>query len=319
LTTAADRLGAAMLLLLAGVSLAAAQEPAAPRITLAPRFAPGQSLRYQTEFRTISEARVSGALENPQGPSQVETSFAATVRLDVSALPQNSPPCEGCVRIRVTYEKVTAASRADVESPELAENEEQLKRLEGRFLEFTLLSDGRIREMPAAEGMLPAEQRNAEEWAAQLVTGSGASAEGVVPGQKWATERAVTPAPLEGVVWRAESTYLRNEPCRADAPAETCAVILTQFEIVQRETKDDPTPEEFKRRGLRTAGTIGGSGESLAYVSLATGWAVSVTQQAAEHTDLRVTAVDGSAPVRYTGRIRRQGSLTLLPAAAGPK
>jgi hypothetical protein len=235
--------------------------------------------------------------------------------------------CPGCSRIRATYEKVVATTKADVQSPELAENEAQLKRLEGRSLEFTLSPDGKVSDLISPEDFLPAERKALEDSLAQLAWSPGAPAEGVAPGQKWITERPITPAPLLGLVWRSESTYLRNEPCQASAPAaglvqaatgETCAVILTQFDIAQRPAGSDPTPPEFRARALRTAGKLAGSGDSLVYVSLRTGWVVSVTEQATEETDLTVTAVEDNSQTRYAGRVRRQSSMTLLPAPARP-
>jgi hypothetical protein len=297
------------------------------RVVLAPRFSPGQVLRYQTEFRITSETRVSGAVESPQGPTQIEVSLGTTVRMEVLKPPASAPLCPDCSRIRATYEKVVATSKADVQSPELAENEAQLKRLEGRSLEFTLSPDGKVSDLMGPEDFLPAEKKALEGSLAQLAWSPGAPAEGVVPGQKWTTERPITPAPLLGLVWRSESTYLRNEPCHASAPTagpapaaagETCAVILTQFDIAQRPAGSDPTPPEFRARALRTEGKLAGSGDSLVYVSLRTGWVVSVTEQATEETDLTVTAVEDNSQTRYAGRVRRQSSMTLLPAPARP-
>lgn len=295
-----------------------AQQP--QRVNLIPRFLPGQVLRYQMEFRTDSEAQVAGAVENPQAPSHVENTVGAEVRLEVLTPDAAAQSCEGCVRVRFTYDKVTVATKADVPSPELAESEAQLKGLEGRSFEFTMAPDGKVRAVSGPGELSLSDKKTVEEWLVQLA-GSGIPAGGVLPGEKWTAERPV-PAPLRGVLWRSESTYLRDEPCRTqpagEAPtsAEMCAVILVRFEITQREVGSDATPEEYRLRGLRTAGKLGGSGESLAYISLASGWVISVTQQATEETDLTVTGADDNSRVRYTGRIRRQSSMTLLPPSA---
>jgi hypothetical protein len=304
---------------------AAAQAPPPARVVLAPRFSPGQVLRYQTEFRVASETHVTGAVESPQGPTQIEVSLGTTVRMEVLNPPLAPPLCPRCSRIRVTYEKVAATTMADVRTPELGEREAQLKRLEGRSLEFTLAPDGKVTDLAGPEeDFLPADKKTLEDSLAQLSWSPGAPPEGVVPGQKWTTERAITPAPLLGLVWRSESTFLRVESCQATAPAagpipaaagETCAVILTQFSITQRPAGSDATPPEFRARALRTAGKLAGSGDSLVYVSLKTGWVVSVTEQASEETDLIVTAVEDNSQTRYASRVRRQSSMTLLPAA----
>ncbi len=99
---------------------------------------------------------------------------------------------------------------------------------------------------------------------------------------------------------------------------ETCAVILTRYEITQPHPPRDATPEDYRKRGLRTAGRWTGSGESLSYVSLRTGWVVSVTQSGTEEMDLTVSTADGSSGVRYAGRVRSQSQVTLLSEAAAP-
>lgn len=298
--------------------------PAPQPVQLAPRFTPGTVLRYQTEFRTTTEGHRSGLVEDPQAPSKLELTWGAVVRLE--ALPAASSAAGGRMRLRTTYEKSAATARSDTFDPEGAAIEEQYRRLEGRTIEFTVDAQWNVSEvegLPQAPAGEPAATA-AREWLGQLTAGSSLPQGGIVPGQKWSSEQPAASAPLAGLVWRTESTYVRDERCRPIESAstggagdslagETCAVILTQFEVTRSRALRDSTPEDYRRRGLRTSGKWDGSGESLTYVSLRTGWVVSITQSATEEMDVTVSTADGESGMRYAGRVRSQSQISLLP------
>jgi hypothetical protein len=128
--------------------------------------------------------------------------------------------------------------------------------------------------------------------------------------------------PLAGLVWRSNSTYVRNESCRpADVPAsadagELCAVILTRQSVDPRKQLRDPTPEDYRRNGLHTSGSWTGSGESLSYVSLQTRLVVSVTQDSSQQIDFAVTNPTGQS-IRYAGKIETHSRVALLPPSDG--
>ncbi len=299
------------------------------RIVLAPRFVPGSVVRYQMEVRTTTEGHRTGLVEDPQAPSQLELTWVAVARMEVLSVEQDAaghPP--GRIRFRTTYEKSQATSRSDTYDPAAAGMEAQYRQLEGRTIQFTLDASGKVTDVEGLKEVAPDEKAAgaAREWLSQLAVGASLPKEGIVPGQKWTSQQPSASAPLAGIVWRTESTYLRDEKCRptdlaGDIPVadlyayETCAVILTRFAIAQPHAPRDPTPEEYRKNGLRTAGRWAGSGESLSYVSLRTGQLVSVTQSGAEEMDLRVSTADGNSAVRYAGRVRSQSQLTLLPDA----
>ncbi len=310
----------------------------AQRVRLVPQFVPGRVFRYQMDFRTTTESRRTGLVEDPQAASQLEISWGGTVRVEVLGAEPGSPPSgagASGARLRTTYEKVLATARSDSYDPEAAAMAEQYRKLEGHSITFTLGADGKVSEIKGLDDIVadPRAAEAARNWLAQLAVGASAPGEGIVPGQKWSSELPGTSAPIAGLFWRTESTYLRDERCRTltDAGAsatgrtppgssllETCAVILTRFEIVQPHPPRDPTPEDYRRRGLRTAGKWSGSGESLSYVSLRTGWVVSITQSGTEEMDVTVSTADGESSVRYAGRVRSQSQITLLPESSAP-
>ncbi len=296
------------------------------RVQLAPRFVPGTVLRYQIEFRTTTEGHRTGLVEDPQAPSTLELTWGAVVRIEVLPAASDAAGAGGRTRLRTTYEKSAATARSDTFDPEGAAMQEQYRKLEGRTIEFAVDAQGNVSDVKGPQ-QVPADEQAASaarEWLGRLTAGASLPQGGIVPGQKWSSEQPSVSAPLAGLVWRTESTYLRDERCRpfegpgapaaGDSPAgQMCAVILTRFEVKQPHALRDPTPEDYRRRGLRTAGKWGGSGESLSYVSLHTGWVVSITQSSTEEMNVTVSTTDGESGVRYAGRVLSQSQITLLP------
>jgi len=305
---------------------APATSPAASqRVRLAPQFVPGQTFRYQLEYRTTTETRRTGLVQDPQAPAQLEITWSALVRLEV--LPAE-PPAPGSVRLRATYEKSSATARSDIHDPEGASLAAQYSKLQGHSMECARTADGKVSNFRGLQDLgLPRFDRGdpkavaaVQDWLSQISSGVGGLAREVAPGESWSSEQPAAGSPLLGLVWRTESTYLRNEPCRPAVPLdpEQCAVILTKLEMSQSRAVRDPTPDDYRARGLRTAGTWSGSGESLTYVSLRTGWVVSSTQSGSEEMDVNVSSTVDETSVRYAGRVRSQSQLSLLPQAAPP-
>jgi hypothetical protein len=292
------------------------------RVSLSPRFVPGQTFRYEMEFQTTSANSRSGLAADPEGPSKLVITWDATIRLDVLPAGANPP---GSFRIRTTYEKSMASVRSDTLAPGAEAIQDEYHKLEGKVVEFTLDARGKVVSVSGLENVVGGEKASqaAREWIAQLAAGPGAPATGVTIGQRWESTQPATSLPVAGMVWQTVSEYARNEPCRPpdplvpaaannSAPAETCAVILTQLDLVQPKRVRDPTPPEYRKNGVRTSGKWTGSGESLTYVSLKTGFVVSVTQTASEEMDVRFTTPQNDS-LHYSGTILSRSQVALLP------
>lgn len=309
----------------------------APRIDLRPRLVPGEVLRYQVQLQTITDTKRTGAISDPQGPSRLIVTWDATLKLEVlgealpgalfeadssaagpkrSTLGRNSPAVP--MRMRTTYERSTASVSSDSPDPTAEDIEQKYRRLEGQVIEFTVGVDGRVSDVRGLEGMIDDDQvrRAAEEWMEQ-VSGPAVAPQGVTLGQTWNSARPANSMPLAGVISRSNSSYLRNEPCRpaepgADSsPEDLCAVILTRQSVLPQKRLRDPTPEDYRRNGLRTSGHWTGSGQSLSYISLRTHSAVSVTQDSAQQIDFTVTNTSGKS-IHYGGTIETHSRVELL-------
>ena len=243
--------------------------------------------------------------------ASVATSMAAS-----AAAPLAAP-----LRIRTTYEHSAASVKSDSPDPQSDEIEKRYAQLEGQAIEFTIGTDGHVSDVHGLDNVFENDQvrQAAEQWMLQV--SAPVAPGGVTIGQSWNSAQPAVSMPLAEMLWRSTSTYTRDESCRpADSgptsSTESCAVILTRQSIQPRKQLHDPTPDEYRRNGLHTAGTWTGTGESLSYVSLETHVAVSVTQDSSQQIDFTVTNADG-ASIRYAGAIETHSRVELLPPDGG--
>jgi hypothetical protein len=299
----------------------------APRVSLSPRFSPGQSFRYAMEFETTTATSRSGLATDPEGSSKLVITWDATISLEVLPADASSP---GNIKLRTKYEKSTAQVTSDTFDPVAAATQEQYQKLQGKVVEFTLDANGKVVLVAGLTEILDGEKavQAAREWIAQLDAGSGAPAGGVSVGQKWSSDQPASSLPVAGMIWRTESEYLRNEACHPPNPeapiappgaestanlegAETCAVILTHLNLIRPKSVKDPTPEDYRKNGMQSAGKWDGSAESLSYISLRTGLAVSVTQTGTEKMDVTLTTGKNTS-LRYAGSVLSRSQVALV-------
>ena len=288
------------------------------------------------EIETTTNTARSGIASDPQGPSSVLVDWDATVRVEV--LPAD-PGAPGGVRLRTTYEKSEASVRSDTFDPAAAQTEEQYHKLEGKVIEFTLDSGRRVKSVEGIEGMVDSEKaaQLARDWIAQISASAGAPPGGVSVGQTWSSEEPADSLPIGGLMWRTDSEYLRNESCHPPNPdvpaapdtlaathsdtnstaAKDCAVILANLSLV-RSKGGRETPMGLRKDGIQTAGKWSGSGQSLLYVSLATGMVVSVTQTGTQEMNVTLTS-NRNTSMRYSGTISSRSQVALVAGDARAK
>jgi hypothetical protein len=305
------------------------------RVRLTPRFSAGQVLRYQIEVRNVSKGRTTGPIRDPEAASQLKETTTVVIRLDVLSVdPQPAGHDLLKVHLRATYEHSSATNESDAYDEQADAIVEQFRKLEGQSMEFTLDSDGRISDLHGPGNILqdPSAIASARGWLSNISPGAGFPKKGIAIGEKWHSEEPLAGAPLRGTVWRADSTYLRNEPCHAEGVAgepdgaksaprvasntgEICAVVLTQFKILQMNPRGDLTPPDYVHNGLRTSGSWTGSGDSLNSISLRTGLVVSVTQTSEQFMNFTVSSSSSPSRMDYVGEVKSQSQIALLPSA----
>lgn len=298
------------------------------RLRLVPHYFQGETLRYRYDLRTETTSQSSGPIVNPESSHSLKLSVNALVRLDVLRIEVEPGAVAPRVRLRATYEKSAVDAQTDAFDPGRQELEDQYRKLEGRSIEFTLQPGGSVSDITGLEEFLPNEAaaNSVRNWLARLTHGAELPRGGIALGQNWSAERPVEAAPLTGLAWKSESTYLRNEACQPGASSaslaiapigavETCAIILTRFHIDAHHVPRDPTPADYRRNGLRTFGKWTGTGESLTAISLRTGLVVSVTQTGTEDMDVTIASATATTRMRYSGKIKTQSQINLVPAA----
>ena len=308
---------------LIAISLAASSK----RVHFTPQYVPGATLRYQIESRTTTIGRTTTPIVNPEGGTQSTLLVHLLVRLDVLSAPSGAGP--GTARLRATYEKSSAEAQSDAFDPAQPSIPDQYAHLERQSVEFTIVPGGQVVDVKGFEDVGPDRSvaQSALSWLAGLSVTGGFPAGGAEIGEKWKRERPVEGAPLAGLAWRVESTYLRDELCSppvgpngsarqsARAP-ESCAVILSRFEIPRAgSSRSDATPEDYRRNGLRVSGSWTGSGESLNYVSISTGLLVRSTETSDQQMDYKISSAATGSGVERKAQVHSQSEISLVPAS----
>jgi hypothetical protein len=312
---------------------------AVQRLHLNPKFTVGQVLRYQISTRTTTTSNTTTPIVNAEGASQLKQTLLMQLRIDVLAVQPSADGAIGTVRLRATYEKASATSESDAYDPGAITRVDQFNKLEGRAVEFTIDSDGKLSRVAGLDDLLanPVASSTVRSSMSGLSPGALFPKEGIVIGQKWTNEQPLENTPLAGLIRRTESTYLRdesvltpyasdvipsasatNDPGIAKPNATTgntaCAVIVTKFEILHRgPAHGDSTPPDYVHNGLRTSGTWTGSGESLDSISLATGFVIRSTQTATQSMDFEIVSPSTGSKIHYVGQVETQSEITLLP------
>jgi hypothetical protein len=308
---------------------------AAERVHLNPKFRPGDTVYYRIEMHTISTGKTTTPIVNPEGGTKFAENVDLLVRLDVlSATPESADPARAHarrqdagtpVRMRVTYVHARADSQSDAPEFDTPSPSKQYDHLQGRSFEFTLEPGGTPTDFEGLADIFPNSSNEAPalSWIKSLSSARGLPRKGIAIGQKWTSEKPLAGAPLTGLVWRAESTYLRDEPCASSAPpaggthhpAGRCAVILTRFQIMQHGSPhSDETPLDYVRHGLRTSGVWTGSGESLDSIALGTGLLANSTQTSTQHVDFDITSAANGEKIHRVGKVQTQTIITRVAA-----
>jgi len=321
--------------------------PADKHVHLLPHFTHGSTLRYTIETRTSSTEHTTTPILNPEGASQYKQSTSLIIRLDVLDVQPSSPQSpNSSVRFRVTFEQARADSQADAYAPEAGALDDDVENLETRTFEFSIDSANSLTAVTGLDQIAPNREVAARvlSWIRILCSSVDLPRDGIEIGQKWNSERPLAGMPLSGLIWRNESTYLRNEPCAASSGGKTsaaiaaagnnaaapnaasspsapddCAILLTRFNILRHGSEhSDATPEDYVRNGLRTSGKWTGSGESLTAISLGSGFLVSSTQSATQDMDYIIASASSGSRIHHVGRTTTQTDITALPIPSRP-
>ncbi|MBZ5529062.1 MAG: hypothetical protein LAN71_14335 [Acidobacteriia bacterium] len=310
------RASAALLVIPAAVLLFAQVAAAGEKPVLVPsaQLLQGQVLRYALTLHTTVKSSRETMIQDAASALGAELSFTAVLRLEVLAVSQ--PP--SVLRLRVTYERVSAAQRT-VAPDESAGTDDEIARrlvaLQGKSFECSLNENG-AGECLGGTGALPGAAEGLRGWLGNLFGPRGIPRRKIKPGARWQDEReAGAEIPLRDLRWLRRFAFAGEEPCLAAAGAlpQTCALIRMSSVMARKGNSRDATPDAFRAKGLRTSGTASGANESFLRISLASGLVVSLSESATQSSDVTVAAVSGDRSIRTRSDLKSDTSLTLLP------
>jgi hypothetical protein len=279
------------------------------RVNLFPRLQPGQVLNYQVSYHSDKRVKTDSSVIVAIPNDSAKIDVSALLRLEVLGV--DAKGGRGVIRARTNFEALRSDSHFN--APQFEPPAPQLQQDSGgKFIAFTILSDGRMDQVTGLDALSPEQQQAWQEWASRFLLAAGLGSLTGRIAQKWKSEEAEKSAsPVAGIRWMRESTYVRDEPCRpvrltvqgsvasSDADTETCAVLLSTAKLRQDSNAKNATPEDYKLHELRTAGTASGSNRIITYISLQSGLLVRATEEATQQMNVTVTKVDASNRVRY--------------------
>ena len=299
------RLTAAILLLVAASALASGGH-----VKLVPSLQPAQTLTYLIRYRSDKNVRTEGTVVAPMAPNAAQMDAHGLLQIEVL----DAQPAGNALTLHARAKFLTLDSGVWLKKPGDKEPQWDKQRIdpEGKTIEFTISSEGSVEKVQGLDSFLLDQQQAWQEWVARFALAWTFPSEGVKLGEKWKSEQMEqATAPIAGLNWERESTYVRNESCRATqlsvagevsrstAPTDTCAVVLITATLKQKSSPKDATPEDFKLHNLRTFGTAKGANEIITYISLRTGLLIRATEAASQFMDVVVALTDGSNRVHY--------------------
>jgi len=293
------------------------------RLSLTPHYSAGQVIRYHFENTMTSEERRGGAVSDPQGGGQLTLKWSAILRMEVLSLHKDAKGLpDGGMRVRWVYEKSAASVTSDTYDPASDAVAADYGALEGKAFEFTVNAAGQVTNVKGIDASGGKGNEDAmRSLLGQFSAGANAPHGGVAVGETWTTDLPFDDAPLAGLMWKIQSTYLRNEPCHSanvegeqvPASGEMCAVILTKRDLTGSRAGRDATPESYRKQGLKTEGTLNASGDYLSYVELKDGLLVSLTQTYDQQMDLTISSQDGGFRKLIQGIVKSRQQFALIP------
>jgi hypothetical protein len=275
-----------------------------------PRVQAGQNLTYQISYHSDKHVKTDSSVIVATPDDSAKIDVSALLVLEVLGVQTQGD--RAVIHARTKFEALGSNTHFKVPQFEPPAPQVQRQDPKGQLIEFTILPDGRLDHVTGLEPLFPEQQQAWQEWASRFLLAAEFRTPAVRIAQKWNSEEAEkSSSPIAGLRWVRESTYVRDEPCRAvqltaqggaalsDAEPETCAVILTTATLKQDSNAKNATPEDFKLHELRTTGTATGSNHIITYISLKTGLLIRATEEAKQQMDVTVAKADGSNRVHY--------------------
>jgi len=309
----------AALFLLASATLSAGDK----RVQLLPKLQPGETITYLIRFQSDKTVKTESRVVAPMAPNDAQIDAHGLLRVEILDVQETG----GMAAIHARGQFLTPNSGVWLKGRGEKKTDSDKQRVDtnGKSIEFTISQDGSVNSVNGLDTLFPEQQRAWQQWVARFALAWTLPLDGMKPGEKWKSEQPEQAgAPIAGLHWERESTYVRDEPCRASqlsiigdvisssGPPDTCAVLLTTAKLKQKSSSKDATPEDFKLHELRTLGTAKGASETITYISLQTSLVVRATEETIQFMDVVVATADGSNRVHYNVDAKSHAEVLLV-------
>jgi hypothetical protein len=271
----------------------------------------GQKFAYLIRYRSDKQAKTQSTVAAPMAPTAAQLDTNNLLEIEI-------------LETQASGSRTIVHAKAHFRSESASEGED-------KSVGFTILPNGRVENITGLDMLTAQQQQSWLEWVSLFAVAQSFPEQGVKLGEKWKTETQEKAAsPIAGLEWQKETSYVKDEPCRAarlangdltagsNEPQDTCAVFLTKSELKQKSSSKDATPDDYKLHELRTMGTASGTNETIAYISIKTGMVVRATEEAAQFMDVAIAKTDGSNRVHYNIDAKSHAEV-LLMADASPQ
>ena len=307
------------LLILAAATLCAGDR----RINLLPRLQLNQTITYLIRFQSDKTVKTESKVVAPMAPNAAQIDAHGLLRVEILDVQQ--PGSKAAIHARGRF--LTLDSGVWLKRPGDKKPDWDKQRVDphGKSIDFTISPDGSVNEVKGLDTLFREQQQAWQQWVARFALAWTLPADGMKFGEKWKSEQAEQAgAPIAGLHWARESSYVRDEPCQASqlsimgdvsassGPPDTCAVLLTTATLKQKSSSKDATPEDFKLHELRTMGTAKGAGEIITYISLKSGLVVRATEETSQFMDVVVAKADASNRVHYNVDAKSHSEVLLV-------
>jgi hypothetical protein len=311
--------GTLAFLFLAAASLFAGDQ----RVHLFPQFQPRQVITYLIRFRSDVNVKTESRVAAPMAPRAAQIDARGLLRVEILDAQQTA----GKPAIYARGQFLTLDSGVWVKAPGEKKPDWEKQRVDpnGKTIDFTISEDGSVSNVRGLDSLFPDQQQAWQQWVSRFALAWILPPGGMKPGEKWKSEQPEkASAPLAGLLWALETSYVRDEPCQSSqlslsgevSPAGgspgACAVLLTTAKLKQKSSSKDATPEEYKLHELRTTGTAKGSNEVITYISIQTGLVVRATEEATQFMNVVIATADGSNRVHYDVDARSHSEVLLV-------
>jgi hypothetical protein len=295
------------------VMLAAVAPLEAQRLPSVPSLQTGQALVYRLDLSGSRSTKVESQVTTPQSPPREDLNAQGLIQVEVAEAGAKGFRLKTYLSDRRSAQPSSKAPETQVSSPD-------------KLVEVFIASDGTASQIKGFADLGPALQIAWTAWLNRFTSLMTFPKRGVRPGQRWKiSEQEASPSPIAGLFWERRYEYVKQEGCDSPAKgpagggvghsppsADSCAVIFVHAQLGQKSSPKDSTPQDYRLRGLKTAGAASGTNSTILYISLKTGLLVRSTEEIEQKMDATVALADGSNRVRYLIEARSRSQIELL-------